>query len=372
MEKEISSMKYAILDIETTGGKYNEEGITEIAIHQFNGNQVTDQFISLVNPEKEIQAFVVKLTGINNKMVAAAPKFHEIAKRIIEITEDCILVAHNAQFDYRILKTEYERLGYDYQRKTLCTVDLSKKLIPDMESYSLGKLVRALGIPVSDRHRANGDALATLQLFKLLLNKEEDHKSISEITRSENTGILTNKQVDLIDQIPNETGLVNFLDKEDQVIYILASDQLKKDITQLFTRQSSIGKSVNKKMRQVKVTRTGSLLMAQLKCQLALLKFRPKYNRIPSKKTLNAPLVLNYPVNNGVMIDKGRDTGEKGVYLIKNNRLEGIGYVALNYQINNIPILEQLLSPVIENSSLKKILINGHEKMPLKIQSFEN
>src|SRR5210317_2463693 len=158
---------YAILDIETTGGKYNEEGITEIAIYKFDGHKVVDKFISLINPEREIQPFVVNLTGINSNMLRSAPKFYEVAKRIVEITEDCILVAHNAQFDYRILVTEFKRLGFDFQRKTLCTVDLSKKLIPNMESYSLGKLVRALGIPVSDRHRANGDALATLKLFKL-------------------------------------------------------------------------------------------------------------------------------------------------------------------------------------------------------------
>lgn len=117
---------YAILDIETTGGQYNEEGITEIAIYKFDGHEVVDQFISLVNPEKAIQPFVVKLTGINNAMLSSAPKFYEIAKRIIEITDDCIIVAHNAQFDYRILRTEFTRLGYDYQRKNLCTVELSK------------------------------------------------------------------------------------------------------------------------------------------------------------------------------------------------------------------------------------------------------
>ena len=126
-----------------------------------------DQFISLVNPEKEIQPFVVKLTGINNAMLRSAPKFYEIAKRIIEISQDCIVVAHNSSFDYRILRTEFTRLGYDFIRPTLCTVELSKKLIPGMESYSLGKLVRALGIPVTDRHRASGDALATVKLFKL-------------------------------------------------------------------------------------------------------------------------------------------------------------------------------------------------------------
>ena len=93
---------YAILDIETTGGKFNEEGITEIAIYKFDGHTIVDQFISLVNPEKEIQQFVVGLTGINNKMLQNAPKFYEIAKRVIEITKDCTLVAHNTTFDYRI------------------------------------------------------------------------------------------------------------------------------------------------------------------------------------------------------------------------------------------------------------------------------
>jgi len=117
---------YAILDIETTGGQFNEEGITEIAIYKFDGREIVDQFISLVNPEKEIQPFVVKLTGINNAMLRSAPKFYEVAKRIIEITEGCILVAHNTSFDYRILRTEFNRLGYDFVKPTLCTVELSK------------------------------------------------------------------------------------------------------------------------------------------------------------------------------------------------------------------------------------------------------
>ena len=163
---------YAILDIETTGGQFNEEGITEIAIYKFDGHEVVDQFISLVNPEIPIQPFVVKLTGINNAMLISAPKFYEVAKRIIEITTDCVIVAHNAAFDYRILRTEFRRLGYNYEARTLCTVELSKKLLPEQPSHSLGKLVRALGIPMADRHRASGDALATIKLFKILLEKD--------------------------------------------------------------------------------------------------------------------------------------------------------------------------------------------------------
>ena len=172
---------YAILDIETTGGKYDEEGITEIAIYQHDGQKVTDQFISLVNPERTIQPFVEKLTGINSKMLRNAPRFFEVAKRIIEITENCLIVAHNADFDYRILRTEFKRLGYNFERNSLCTVTLSQKMMPEMESFKLGKLVRSLGIPISDRHRAQGDALATVKLFELLLEKD----SSKEILKSQ-------------------------------------------------------------------------------------------------------------------------------------------------------------------------------------------
>ncbi len=177
---------YAIVDIETTGGKFNEEGITEIAIYRYDGHQIVDQFVSLVNPERPIQAFVVSLTGINNTMLRQAPKFYEVAKRIVEITQDAVLVAHNAQFDYRILRTEFDRLGYDFERKSLCTVELSKKLLPGHASYSLGKLVRALGIPLSDRHRAQGDAQATVKLFQLLLDRDVEKSIVQSVWTQKN------------------------------------------------------------------------------------------------------------------------------------------------------------------------------------------
>ena len=173
-------MEYAVLDIETTGGKYNEEGITEIAIYRFDGDKVVDQFASLVNPEIPIQPFVVKLTGISKAMLRTAPKFHEVAKRIIEITDGAILVAHNAHFDNRILTTEFDRLGYNFDKQTLCTVELAKQLMPDMPSYSLGKLVQSLGIPITNRHRAARAALATVELFQLLLLKESKKEIVQQ------------------------------------------------------------------------------------------------------------------------------------------------------------------------------------------------
>ena len=198
---------YAILDIETTGGKYDEEGITEIAIYRHDGEQITDQFSSLVNPQIEIQPFVQKLTGISSKMLRNAPKFYEIAKRIIEITEGCIIVAHNSSFDYRILQTEFRRLGYSFERKSLCTVVLSKILLPEQPAYNLGKLVRNLGIPFSDQHRAQGDAIVTVKLFELLLEKDLKKKIFKTQVSSEHPNKVPPKFLDVVDKLPSEMGV---------------------------------------------------------------------------------------------------------------------------------------------------------------------
>ena len=221
---------YAILDIETTGGQFNEEGITEIAIYKYDGHEIVDQFISLVNPEIPIQPFVVKLTGINNAMLRSAPKFYEVAKRIIEMTNDCILVAHNATFDYRILRTEFKRLGYDFHQKTLCTVELSKKLLPEQESHSLGKLVRALGIPMADRHRASGDALATVKLFKMLLDKDVEKVILKELIRTNIEKGIAPKLVDILNDLPSKTGNYYIHRQDGKIIFIGNSKNIKNSI----------------------------------------------------------------------------------------------------------------------------------------------
>ena len=256
---------YCILDIETTGGQYNEEGITEIAIYKFDGIKVVDQFISLVNPEKPIQPFVVKLTGINNAMLRSAPKFYEVAKRIIEITEDCIIVAHNANFDYRILTTEFRRLGYTFKSPTICTVELSKKLIPEQPSYSLGKLVRSLGIPVTDRHRASGDALATVKLFKLLLSKDTTKEIVKSYVKTEIKKGLHPKLLDILEKAPLKVGVYYIYNEKGDIIYIGKSKNIKKRINQHFTGTNSKSKKIQKEVFDVSYEETGSELIALLK-----------------------------------------------------------------------------------------------------------
>ncbi len=297
---------YAVLDIETTGGKYNEEGITEIAIYRFDGHKIVDQFASLVNPERPIQPFVVNLTGINNNMLRQAPKFYEVAKRIIEITDGCVMVAHNALFDNRILTTEFDRLGYNFQKETLCTVELAKKLIPDMPSYSLGKLVKALGIPLSDRHRAQGDAKATVALFKLLLNKDNSKEIIAETLRKEIKPELNPKMLGIIESTPSETGVYYMHNSAGEIIFIGRSKNIRKKLIQHFTNDNRKSKRLQLEVKKVTYEKTGNELISMLKEHLEIRLNKPRYNKI-QRRSLYTHQLTSFVDNNGYLnlkIDK--------------------------------------------------------------------
>ncbi len=437
---------YAIVDIETTGGQFNEEGITEIAIYKFDGHEVVDQFISLVNPEKEIQPFVVKLTGINNAMLRSAPKFYEVAKRIIEITEGCILVAHNTSFDYRILRTEFNRLGYDFVKPTLCTVELSKKLIPEQPSYSLGKLVRALGIPMSDRHRASGDALATVKLFKMLLAKDTEKEILISLIKAEIKSGLTPKLLDIVESLPSRTGIYYMHNEKGDLIYIGKSKNIKKRVNQHFTGTANKSKKIQIEVFVVTHEETGSELIALLKESEEIKINKPIYNRAQRKSIFQWALYkdvdengyinltiqkadgrkkeitsytsvqegknalfkitekynlcqkLNglYETQNGcfqykikecngaclgketpdeynervkdfiremefdnsnmVIIDRGRSVNERSAVLIENGIYKGYCFYDLNYQINNIDVLKNIIIPMQNNRDTRHII----------------
>jgi len=355
LDQETTHNLYAILDIETTGGKFNEEGITEIAIYKFDGHQIVDQFISLVNPEREIQPFVVNLTGINSGMLKNAPKFYEVAKRIVEITEECVLVAHNANFDNRILTTEFRRLGFTFERKTLCTVELSKKLIPDLASYKLGKLCRALGIPVSSRHRADGDAIATVQLFKLLLNKDADKVIVKQAIKLENNKTLAPKLLSILDELPSKEGVFYIHNKTSEILYIGKGKNIKKTVNQLFLRTSKRAKILQKKVVTISFEETGNELIAQLKYSEEIFINKPQYNFKTKQKTTT----IEFSNENLIIIDKGRTSGEKSVLLIENNEFKGFCYADLSYQITNIEILRTLISPM-KNSIYNREIIKKY------------
>ena len=213
---------YAIIDIETTGGSARIERITEIAIYLHDGNKITEEFVSLVNPERNIPYFITNLTGITNEMVDDAPHFYEIAKKIIELTEGRTFVAHNARFDYSFIRQEYKSLGYNFKRNILDTVALSRKLLPGHKSYSLGNICNDLSISINGRHRAAGDALATVKLLEILIARDiEDNGSGASLMKNTRVSKLNPKlNITKIESIPDEPGIYYFYNEKGDLIYI--------------------------------------------------------------------------------------------------------------------------------------------------------
>jgi len=273
-------MNYVIVDVETTGGSPKTSKITELAMFKHDGEKVIDEFISLLNPEQVIPDFIVRLTGITDKMVENAPKFYEVAKKIIEFTDGCIFVAHNVSFDYGMIRSEFKNLGFDFRMPHLCTVRSSRYVIPGHASYSLGKLSASLGIEIDGRHRASGDALATTKLFDLLLRKDNNRleKFIQQEVNPKN--VHPNLDLEILDEIPNKAGVYKFLNEFNQIIYIGKSIHIKKRVEQHLRNTKSVkGLKLIQDIVRIEYELTGSDLIAMLRESLLIKQFQPIYNR---------------------------------------------------------------------------------------------
>jgi len=231
-------MLYAVVDIETTGGHASANGITEVAINIHDGNEIVESYTTLINPGIAIPAHITALTGIDDAMLEDAPVFEDVALQIYQLLHDKVFVAHNVNFDYSFLKHHLGVAGYDLQCTKLCTVRLSRKLIPGKGSYSLGKLCTALEIPIYNRHRAAGDADATSILFNLLL-ASDDKGIIAEMLKKTSKEQTLPPHLDKasILRLPNQPGVYYFKDSKGKIVYVGKAKNLKKKGYQPFYRQ---------------------------------------------------------------------------------------------------------------------------------------
>ena len=224
-----SKATYTIIDVETTG---RGNKITEISIFKYDGEKVVDEFTSLVNPEALIPDYITALTGIDNAMVANAPTFSEIADDILSITENTLFVAHNVNFDYNVIRNEFKAIHINFTRRKLCTVRLSRTLFPGFRSYSLGKLCNSLNIDLVDRHRARGDAEATVTLFEKLLAHENSESAFTNFLKksSKEATLPPHLSSELFNSIPNAPGIYYFKNKKGKIIYVGKAVNLKKRV----------------------------------------------------------------------------------------------------------------------------------------------
>jgi len=308
-------LKYAIIDIETTGGSPRTEKITEIAIFIHDGKQVVDEFTTLINPERYIPPFITALTGISNEMVAHAPKFYEVAKEIVLRTEDAIFVAHNAPFDYGFVKEEFKNLGFDFQRKTLDTVRLSRKLIPGHASYSLGNICKDLGIQINGRHRAAGDALATVKLFEILLQKNGAFTQATDPEKYRQLkGIDSSAHRQLLEKLPDATGVYYLFDQDQQLIYIGKSVNIRSRVAQHLRNMG--GKKVlemRQRIADVSFELTGSELVALLLESDEIKKHKPIYNRLQRRSLFQYGLFTEYNTSGYITFSLKRISTQSGL-----------------------------------------------------------
>ncbi len=273
---------YAIVDIETTGGHAIANGITEIAICIHDGTKVIEKYSTLINPRREIPFHITTLTGISNEMVKNAPFIEEVAADIYKMLKGKIFVAHNVNFDYSFVRFHLAACGYTLQNAKLCTLRLSRKIIPGYPSYSLGKLCHQLGIENNARHRAMGDAEATAILFSLLIQKDKDKYITKALKQNSKEQVLPpNLPKQDIEQLPNKPGIYYFHDQHGKVIYVGKAKSLYKRVCSHFSgnnpgpqRQEFL-----KNIYQISYQLCGTELVAFVLEAIEIKRLWPKYNQ---------------------------------------------------------------------------------------------
>ncbi|MFK8060053.1 MAG: exonuclease domain-containing protein [Polaribacter sp.] len=271
---------YAVVDIETTGNSYKGQKITEISVLVFDGKTIVNEFTSLVNPEQNIPPFITNLTGITNAMVRNAPKFYEVAQKVEEITKGLIFVAHNVNFDYNIIKDEFKSLGFDWKRKKLCTVRLTRKIVPGLPSYSLGNICSGENIPINGRHRAKGDAEATVELFKRLIERDNNftiNSFLNPKSRQATLPPLLDKEV--VDNLPETFGVYYFKNLAKEIIYVGKANNIKQRVISHFYDRKKKEQTMCLETADISYVKTGNELLALLYESAEIKHIYPKFNR---------------------------------------------------------------------------------------------
>ncbi|MEO9022592.1 MAG: exonuclease domain-containing protein [Ginsengibacter sp.] len=275
-------MLYAIVDIETTGSFAASNGITEIAVFVTDGMHILQEFQTLLNPYYTIPRYVESLTGITNEMVEHERDFKSIADDLYELLHDKIFVAHNVNFDYSFVKHHLQQSGYELNCKKLCTVRLGRQILPGLKGYGLGKICNHLGIEIDGRHRAKGDAAATVQLFHYLLQQDTNgHVQMMLKANSKEQFLPPNIHAEEIRKLPHSPGVYYFHDKKGKIIYVGKAKDLSKRVNSHFSNNKTNKQKQEflKKIYHITYHETGTELMAFILESIEIKKLWPEQNR---------------------------------------------------------------------------------------------
>jgi DNA polymerase-3 subunit epsilon len=374
-------MLYAIVDIETTGGHASANGITEVSVFVHDGQKVVKHFETLINPQQPIPSYITALTGINNPMVADAPPFDEIADVLFDILHDKVFIAHNVNFDYSFIRHHLKQSGYDLAVKKLCTVRLGRKVFPGLPSYSLGNLCRSLKISIENRHRAGGDAKATVKLFEYMLdNGAQVHIDQMLKRSSAEQWLPLNLEKAVIDRLPAKPGVYYFHNNKDKIIYVGKAVNLKKRVSGHFTHNDPDPKRQNFIRHIYKITyrQCATELEAIVLESTEIKRLWPRYNK--SQKQPQQKYALYSFTDNGGYMRLAIDKKKKNIPFLYCFNLLNEGLVLLRKMTEEFELnaklcfldktaftkkeKEALEPPAIYNQRIKKALEALSEKLP--------
>jgi DNA polymerase-3 subunit epsilon len=303
-------MRFAVVDVETTGGYAGAHRVTEVGIAISNGQRVIDTYHTLINPEKVIPHHITVLTGIDDAMVMEAPRFEEKADEIEALLADSVFVAHNVNFDYSFIRGELARLGRNLRSRKLCTARYARSLLPDQHGFSLNKLARRFGIVNQQPHRALSDAITAAEILHKLLALDGEGMVTKKISRLEREVKLPlYLPPDKFHSISNVPGVYYMYGSGKNPIYIGKAKKLKQRIAQHF--QHSDAARTQAFMREVTRLETkpmGTELMAYIREDVDIRKYWPKHNR--AQKQINMGFhIVPYQDHEGILrigIKRGR------------------------------------------------------------------
>ncbi|WPU67096.1 3'-5' exonuclease [Peredibacter starrii] len=368
--------RYVICDIEATGLDEDRD-LIEIALITFEDDKVIEVYDTLINPLRPIPEFISNLTMISNRELETAPKFYEVADAIRMRLEGAVFVSHNTEFDLGLLRKKYKEMGQELKVKNFCTLKVAQHEIPGLRNYNLDALCSFFGIKIEERHRAVGDAKATLGLFKELLQlRLKTYTKILFLPHHEK----------MLKKIPSKAGLLYFKDPNGKVLRFEASFNMEKTARELLEVKAD-NRDLLMKVEMVEGEVTGSALIAEFK-KLLFHPYQPhwmivtqeldtgeKFFKIrPYKKGLNGLWYFKeyldakkklrtlehglkdqtfayrdsgkskeeivqhnrkvdnfskearFPNDNLVIVGEGRTMGEKSLILVRDNHVVGYGY----------------------------------------------
>ena len=345
---------FAIVDIETTGGMYLRDKITEIAIIRTDGHEIISEFQSLVNPERSIPKHITGITGIDDHMVRHAPKFYEIAKKVIEELEGCIFVAHNVNFDYNFIKEEFKSLGYAFNKKKLCTVKLSRSVVQGLRSYSLDALIEYFDVDVAQRHRAYDDTLATFKIFRYIYNDLATEYHVDKLINYGLDASVLPKgmEIEQVHGAPESPGVYYLSNQYDHVLYVGKAKNIKTRIFQHFRKISLKSNKIYAYVDKLHFEETGNELTALLLELYEIKRLRPEFNKSMKRQNYSYALYLNEKVK----------SGNKSLLVGRNNKSNDFKYEKIKLFSSKASGESYLQQFIIENEVCASLFYSRSQK----------